>query len=227
MLTIDRYFNKTGSYAELFDDVAYAWDALKRIKTYIQKHLDAAINGTVMDGAFLIGDDIFIGEGTIVEPGAYIRGPAIIGNNTEVRQGAYIRGNVLIGDNCVVGHATEIKHSVMLDGAKAGHFAYIGDSILGQNVNLGAGTKLANLKITPSTVTVRFEGQSYDTGLRKFGAILGDRVETGCNSVTTPGTMVGYDSLIYPNATVRGVIPPAHILKSVATQTLTKRADMS
>lgn len=155
-------------------------------------------------GASLFDDQIYIGEGTVVEPGALIKGPTIIGCGTEVRQGAYVRGDCLIGDHCVVGHTTEIKTGVMLDGAKAGHFAYIGDSILGQEVNLGAGTKLANLKIVVSSISLKIEGEKYDTGLRKFGAILGDRVETGCNSVTSPGTILGPKSLVYPNTTVKG-----------------------
>ncbi len=224
MLAAKDYFDLScGSYTQLFENIDYVWDALKEIKSFLKERLKSGIYGTVMEGAFLIGDEIFIGEGTIVEPGAYIKGPAIIGCNTEVRQGAYIRGNVLVGDNCVVGHATEVKHSVMLDGSKAGHFAYIGDSILGQEVNLGAGTKLANLKIVQSSVKVQIENQAYDTGLRKFGAIIGDHVETGCNSVMSPGTIVGPRSLIYPNTTVRGVIPPNHILKSIASQKIIKR----
>ncbi|MEW5766041.1 MAG: glucose-1-phosphate thymidylyltransferase [bacterium] len=154
-------------------------------------------------GVSLFDDQIYIGEGTVIEPGALIKGPTIIGGGTEVRQGAYIRGDCLIGDRCVVGHTTEIKTGIMLDGAKAGHFAYIGDSILGNEVNLGAGTKLANLKIIASSVSLKIEGKKYDTGLRKFGAILGDRVETGCNSVTSPGTILGPRSLVYPNTTVR------------------------
>ncbi|MCP4665269.1 MAG: glucose-1-phosphate thymidylyltransferase, partial [Deltaproteobacteria bacterium] len=138
----------------------------------------------VYGGAILFDSRITIGEGTIVEPGALIKGPTIIGNHSEVRQGAYLRGNCLVGNRCVVGHATEVKTSVMLDGAKAGHFAYIGDSILGNNVNLGAGTKLANRKIVDVEMKIRVEGESYQTGLRKLGAILGDKTETGCNSVT-------------------------------------------
>lgn len=155
-------------------------------------------------GSVLFDDNISIGEGTVVEPGALIKGPAIIGRNTEIRQGAYMRGNCLIGDRCIVGHTTEIKGSVMLNNAKAGHFAYIGDSILGNNVNLGAGTKLANLKIIGSEVNLLIKDKKYKTGLRKFGAILGDDVETGCNVVTSPGTLLGKTSLVYPNTTVMG-----------------------
>ncbi len=170
-------------------------------------------------GASLMDDGIYIGKNTVVEAGALIKGPAIIGDNTEIRQGAYIRGYVLIGNNCVVGHTTEIKSSVMLGGSKAGHFAYIGDSILGR-VNLGAGTKIANLKITGSQVVLDVNGTKYDTGLRKFGAILADGVETGCNSATTPGSLLSKGVLLYPNGTARGYYPPQKIIKVKYTQEL-------
>jgi NDP-sugar pyrophosphorylase family protein len=136
-----------------------------------------------------------------VEPGAFIASPTIIGDMTEIRQGAYLRGYCLIGRRCVVGHVTEVKHSIFLDDAKAGHFAYLGDSILGNEVNLGAGTKLANLRFTPGNVKVRTPGGPVDSGLRKFGAILADFVQTGCNSVTNPGTILGKKSLLMPNTT--------------------------
>ena len=155
-------------------------------------------------GACLMDGDIFIGPGTVVEPGALIKGPTIVGGYCEIRQGAYLRGNCLVGDRCVVGHTTEMKHSVMLHGAKAGHFAYIGDSILGNRTNLGAGTKLANLKIVPTEVSVKINDKIHDTGLRKFGAIIGDDTETGCNSVTNPGTLLGRRCLVYPGISVRG-----------------------
>jgi NDP-sugar pyrophosphorylase family protein len=138
----------------------------------------------------------------VVEPGALVRGPVIIGSNTEIRQGAYVRGNCIVGDRCVVGHTTEMKNAVMFNDAKAGHFAYIGDSVLGNNVNLGAGTKCANLKLTGSEVVVRAKRKTYETGLRKFGVIFGDNVETGCNSVTSPGVLMGKSSLVYPNVNV-------------------------
>lgn len=158
----------------------------------------------IMPGAFLFDDRIIIGPGTVVEPGALIKGPTIIGKNSEVRQGAYMRGDCLVGDNCVVGHATEIKASIMLDGAQAGHFAYIGDSILGRNVNLGAGTKLANLRMIPGAITITVDRERYKTNRRKLGAILGDRTETGCNSVTSPGTLLAPRSIVYPGIAVPG-----------------------
>ena len=147
-----------------------------------------------------------------------IKGPTIIGNNTEIRQGAYIRGDCLIGDRCVVGHTTEVKTSIMLNDAKAGHFAYVGDSILGNHVNLGAGTKLANLKIIDVEMKLRIEGEVYKTGLRKLGAILGDHVETGCNSVTSPGTLLGNGSLVYPCVNVPGAYYPKRSIIGVRTK---------
>ena len=163
----------------------------------------------ILPGAFLSNDQIIIGPGTIVEPGAFIKGPAIIGSHTEIRQGAYIRGECLVGNRCVVGHTTEMKGSIMLDGAKAPHFAYVGDSILGKDVNLGAGTKLANLKMIPGSIVITADRKRYDTGRRKLGAILGDRTETGCNSVTSPGTLMGPSSIVYSGVAVPGGYYPS------------------
>lgn len=183
------------------------------------KKVLAKVNGQVLEGAsiiyagaHLLDDAVYIGRNVVVEPTALISGPAHIGDGSEVRHGAYIRGDVLVGNDCVVGHTTEIKSSVMLGGSKAGHFAYIGDSILGR-VNLGAGTKLANLKMIDSMVSIKIEGHVYETGLRKFGAILADEVETGCNSVTMPGTLLGLGTLLYPNGTARGYYRPQTIIR--------------
>ncbi|MBW1709577.1 MAG: glucose-1-phosphate thymidylyltransferase [Deltaproteobacteria bacterium] len=153
-------------------------------------------------GAALMDDDIQIGSGVVIESGALIKGPAIIGDNTEVRQGAYLRGSTLVGRACVVGHVTEMKNSIMLDGAKAGHFAYLGDSVLGREVNLGAGTKLANFKIARGPIKIKVEGEVIELNIRKLGAILGDNTSTGCNTVTSPGTLMGPSSVVAPNMTV-------------------------
>jgi len=155
----------------------------------------------LMAGAVLHGECFAFGRGVLVEPGAYIAGPTVIGDYSEVRQGAYLRGNCLVGKRCVVGHVTEVKHAIFLDDAKAGHFAYLGDSILGNQVNLGAGTKMANLRFVKGNVRVRTPAGTLDSGLRKFGAILGDQVQTGCNSVTNPGTVIGRRSFLLPNTT--------------------------
>lgn len=155
----------------------------------------------IMAGATLMGDAISIGEGCLIESGAMIKGRTIIGNNCEVRQGAYLRGDTLTGDRCVLGHSTEIKHSILLNDAKSGHFNYLGDSILGNDTNLGAGTKFANLRFLPGNVFIRTRDEKIDSGLRKFGAILGDRTQTGCNSVTSPGTVFSKRCILMPNTT--------------------------
>ena len=155
------------------------------------------IHGHVHPGAIIEGQ-VYIAEGATVEPTAYIQGPCVIGPGAEVRHGAYIRGNVWVGAKAVVGHTTEVKGSIFFDGAKAGHFAYVGDSLLGREVNLGAGTKLANLKLKGDEVKIKHpsSGALVATGLRKFSSILGDGAQTGCNSVLSPG------SLLLPNTAV-------------------------
>lgn len=149
------------------------------------------------------GEDIFLGPGSLVEEGATVRGPFVMGEKSEIRQGAYLRGEILGGDGCVIGHASEVKGSVFLNDSKAPHFAYVGDSILGARVNLGAGTKLSNLKMTGDEIVVYYKGEQINTGLRKFGAILGDDVETGCNSVLNPGVIMEKQCMVYPCAAVK------------------------
>ena len=209
----DFFDLKDFEHARIFAGLEYVWQVLPRIEEYIQEELKPAILGEVMPGAYLDEAKVFIGEGTVVEPGAYIIGPAIIGRNCEIRSGSYVRENCLIGGGAIVGHTTEVKNAILLDGAKAPHFNYVGDSVLGAAVNLGAGTKLSNVKVTGQSVTVRVGDETYETGLEKFGAILGDGVESGCNSTLNPGTLIGKGSLIYANASVRGYIPPGTIVK--------------
>ena len=165
------------------------------------------VYGKVHPQAILEGR-VYIAEGANVEPTAYIQGPAYIGPGTEVRHGAYIRGNVYVGQNCVVGHCTEVKSSVFFDGAKAGHFAYVGDSLLGRDVNLGAGTKLANLKLNGTEVFfIDPETRKKTTStLHKFGSILGDSVQTGCNSVISPGSLLLPHTSILPCAHYHGTL---------------------
>lgn len=165
-------------------------------------------------GAVFTDDRIQIGKGIFVESGAMVKGPSIIGDHTEIRQGAYVREDCLIGKNCVIGHTTEVKHAVFTDGSKAGHFAYIGDSILGRDVNLGAGTKLANLRFVSGSVSIRIEASLIDTGRPKLGAVLGDNVQTECNSVTNPSILIALDSIIAPNTTVRpGLHQPCSVIR--------------
>ncbi len=178
-------------------------DTKGKVQVWIEgeKVPEAAI---ICAGSVFLDYRVEIGTGSIIEPGALLKGPIIIGENSEIRQGAYLRADCLVCSDCVVGHTTEVKHSIFMDNAKAGHFAYIGDSILGNDVNLGAGTKLANLKFGPGSVRIRTNsGESLDTGRRKIGAVLGDKVQTGCNSVTNPGVFLGPGSLICPNKAVK------------------------
>jgi len=152
-----------------------------------------------------------------------VQGPAIIGAGSVVRHGAYIRGGCIVGAGCVVGHATELKRAVLLDKAQAPHFNYVGDSILGRRVNLGAGAKLSNFKNDGSLIVIDAGSERIPTGQRKLGAILGDGVQVGCNSVTSPGTLVGPGSMVYANATLRGVYPPSCIVKVRQVQELVER----
>ena len=142
----------------------------------------------------------------MVESGATIIGPCFIGKNCQVRQGAYLRGYVLGGDRCIFGHATEVKHSIFLDGAQASHFAYVGDSILGNQVNLGAGTKCANLRFDKQPVKLRYKEKKIQTPLKKCGVLMGDEAQTGCNAVTAPGTLIAPKSVVMPLSFVKGWI---------------------
>ncbi|MEP6663862.1 MAG: UDP-N-acetylglucosamine diphosphorylase, partial [Verrucomicrobiota bacterium] len=192
-------------HAKLFDDCEFAWDALKRLKNYVKANLRPALRNRCVGNAF-IDENVFIGEGTIIEDGVMIKGSVIIGKNCEIRQGAYIREHSVIGDNCVVGHCSEIKHSVLFNGAQVPHFNYVGDSILGHKAHLGAGVKISNVKLVPGNIFMEIDGKPFDTGLRKFGALLGDFAEVGCNSVLNPGSIIGRNSIIYPNVNWREIL---------------------
>jgi len=211
----------------LFQGLEKPWDALKEIKTFVRAFLEK--NGTRLpenlpQGVHIKGD-VYIEDGVILEPGIYIGGPCLLFRGAEVRFGAYLRGDVIVCEKALVGHDTEVKHSLLLPGAKAAHFAYVGDSVLGRNVNLGAGTKLANVKVDmgKSSVKVRIDGQVHDSGLRKFGAILGDGVSLGCNSVTNPGTVMGRDCLAYALSSLSGYYAPKSLIKSKPQQQVLQR----
>lgn len=196
MTSPSEFFDLTGfAHCELFDGVEHVWEALDRLPGYFAAYRDWQVLGEVRPGAVVLGD-VFIGRGTVVEPCAYIIGPAIIGENCEIRHGAYLRGNALIGDGCVVGHCTEVKSAILLPGAKAPHFNYVGDSILGRGVNLGAGTICANLRLDWQEVIVRFGGKTFPTGRQKLGAIIGDLAQTTCNTVLNPGTLIAKGALV-------------------------------
>lgn len=173
--------------------------SIKQLLSSLEVEDRPRVLGNVHKQAFLEGA-VYVAETAIVEATAFIQGPAYIGPGAEIRHAAYIRGNVYVGRDCIVGHTTEVKGSVFLDGAKAGHFAYVGDSILGRHVNLGAGTKLANLKLKGDEVSFQdpVSGEKIRSGLRKFGALLGDHAQTGCNSVLSPGTLLLPHTAILP-----------------------------
>lgn len=201
-------------HASLFKDIQHVWEALGRISPYLKSLTLGRIDTVVPEGVYLINrEQISIGQGTLLEPGAYIKGPCVIGKNCTVRHGAYIRGDLIAGDNCVIGHDTEVKNAIFLDGAHAAHFAYVGDSILGNKCNLGAGVKCANLKLDGAIVDLFVEGDRISTGLRKLGAIVGDGVQIGCNCVTNPGTLLGRGVLCYPCLNIGGLIPADQIVK--------------
>jgi len=161
---------------------------------------------------------VLIGEGCRIEPGAVLIGPAILEPGTTVRTGAYIRENVILGEGSLVGAHSEVKGSILLPGAKAPHQAYVGDSILGREVNLGAGTICSNVKNVGREVTFRMQDEVIHTGLRKLGAVLGDGCKTGCNTVLNPGVFMGPGCVTYPNASLRSGLYPARTLVKVRQQ---------
>ncbi len=191
----------------LFEAGEPVWSSLFHINEYL-KSRKPQINIEIPGGVYLTNkEEIHIGEGTIIEPGVMIQGPCVIGKNCEIRHGAYIRENVILGDGCHIGHSAELKHSIVLNGAAITHFVYVGDSIIGNFVNLGAGVKCANLRLDRKDVSVTIDGKKWNTGLKKFGAVVGDLVQIGCNSVLNPGTLVGKESFSYPLMNLKGIIP--------------------
>lgn len=204
------------AHAELFSDCEHVWLALKKLPRYLAGAVLGNIEVEIPAGVYLEKPELIsIGKGTKIEPGAFIRGPCIIGKDCVVRHGAYIRGDFITGDKCIIGHATEVKSSIFLNEVHAAHFAYVGDSILGNRVNLGAGTKCANLKLDNSPVAIHLEGKpKIATGMRKLGAIIGDDSQLGCNSVTNPGTLLGQKVFCYPCLNIGGVIPSYRVVKS-------------
>lgn len=203
-------------HAAIFEDCTYPWEVLARLGEYVRTHVRPTQHHRTA-GAAHIGDNVQIGEGTVLEPGVMIVGPAIIGRNCVLRHNAYLRENCLIGDQCVIGNSCEVKNSMLFNGAQVPHFNYVGDCVLGHKAHLGAGAALSNLKLDGSTVWVEGEnGQPMDTGLRKFGALLGDYTDIGCNAVLNPGSVIGRHSMVYPNLSWRGYLPANMIAKHKA-----------
>jgi UDP-N-acetylglucosamine diphosphorylase / glucose-1-phosphate thymidylyltransferase / UDP-N-acetylgalactosamine diphosphorylase / glucosamine-1-phosphate N-acetyltransferase / galactosamine-1-phosphate N-acetyltransferase len=207
---IDTFFSLDGfTHASLWQNGEYPWAPLARLEAYLRKMELGQIEISIPSGVHLDHPELIsIGKGTVIEPGVFIQGPCVIGKNCAIRHGAYLRGPLLFGDGCVVGHAAEVKHSILLNGAHATHFVYVGDSILGNRVNLAAGVKCANLRLDRNVVCVQYEHQRIDTGLVKLGAIVGDDAQVGCNSVFNPGTLMGRESVSHPLMQLGGYIPP-------------------
>jgi len=202
------------AHADLFKIGSYPWEALTHLNHYLNEQHLGQIEIAISPSVYLVEPSLIsIGKRTVIEPGAYIQGPCVIGENCLIRHGAYIRGGVLTGNNCVIGHDTEVKGSVLLNGAHAAHFNYVGDSILGNRVNLGAGAKCANLRLDQAIIEVSFNGKKISTHLKKLGAIIGDDCQLGCNSVTNPGTFIGKNSLCYPCINLGGYIPASSVVK--------------
>ncbi len=226
MLRPADFFDLSDEFvASFFADYDYVWDAIPHIGRHVARLTEAkrVVLGDVLPGAYLSERPIYIGRNAIIEPGAYVLGPAYIGDGVVVRHGAYVRENVILLAGSGLGHSSEAKNSLFLPGAHAPHFNYVGDSILGHHSNLGAGTKLSNLGIMSEkdrlsgkrpSIVLNVDGETYDTGLAKLGAILGDNVQTGCNSVLNPGCLVGPRTLIYANLSLRkGFHPGDSIIK--------------
>lgn len=209
-VTINELYNLEQTQAkELLTELTYPWEALPLIKDYILK-LSEKLDMTEYDKA---GENVWIHKTAKVFASAYIAGPCIIGAGTEVRQCAFIRGNALVGENCVIGNSTELKNVIIFNNVQVPHYNYVGDSILGYKSHMGAGSITSNVKSDKTLVHVKGTDFDIATGMKKFGAMLGDNVEVGCNSVLNPGTVVGNNTNIYPLSRVRGYVPANSIFK--------------
>ncbi len=196
--------------AQLFIETTYPWEVLPKIKAFVR-----ALGPTLSLDAYDHPDDeVWIHKSAKLYPNIYIAGPTIIGAETEIRPGAFIRGSALVGRGCVVGNSTELKNCILFDKVQVPHYNYVGDSILGSFAHMGAGSICSNVKSDKTLVIVRGTGVAIETGLKKFGAILGDHVEVGCNSVLNPGTVLEPYASVYPLSRVRGVVRAGHIFKA-------------
>lgn len=195
--------------ADLFEGKTYPWEVLPEIGEFVMK-----LGATLSDEFDHPEENIWIHKSVKIAKTATLNGPLIIDADTEVRPGAFIRGNVLVGKNCVVGNSTELKNVVLFNTVQVPHYNYVGDSILGTHSHMGAGSITSNVKSDKTLVVVKNDGEEIETGLKKFGAMIGDYVEVGCNSVLNPGTVIGRNTNIYPLSPVRGVVPENSIYKS-------------
>lgn len=209
-VTIKELYDLTETAAKpLLESVTYPWEALPKIKDFIIE-LGNSLDPEEYEKH---GENIWIHKSATVFDSAYIAGPCIIGKDTEVRQCAFIRGSALVGDNCVVGNSTELKNVIIFNNVQVPHYNYVGDSILGFHSHMGAGSITSNVKSDKTLVHVKGADFDIATGMKKFGAMLGDYVEVGCNSVLNPGTVIGSHSNIYPLSRVRGYVPSNSIYK--------------
>lgn len=195
---------------ELFCGKTYPWEVLPEIKDFILK-LGPTLDPEEYD---LIGENIWAAKSAVIAPTACINGPAIIGKEAEVRHCAFIRGNAIVGEGAVVGNSTELKNCVLFNKVQVPHYNYVGDSVLGYKAHMGAGSICSNVKSDKKLVVVKGDSESIDTGIKKFGAMLGDNVEVGCGSVLNPGTVIGRETNIYPLSSVRGCVPSRSIYKT-------------
>ena len=210
MYTIPELFDVTHTKAkDYLQTFSYPWEALAGIKAFVQ-----SLGKTLGDDYTEICPEVWVHKTVKIAPTASLTGPCIIGANTEIRQCAFIRGSALIGENCVVGNSVEIKNAILFDNVQVPHFNYVGDSILGFKSHMGAGSVTSNVKSDKTLVVVKDGDKQMPTGLKKFGAILGDGVEVGCNSVLNPGTVIGKSSAVYPLSCVRGVVKANCIYKT-------------
>ncbi|MBQ3886918.1 MAG: UDP-N-acetylglucosamine pyrophosphorylase [Acutalibacteraceae bacterium] len=209
-LHIDQLLDTSKTIAAaLFDGLTFPWEALPKISAFILQ-LGATLSPEEYDR---IGEDIWVSKTAKVAPTAYLHGPLIICDGAEIRHCAFIRGSAIVGRGAVIGNSTELKNCVIFDNAQVPHYNYIGDSILGFKSHLGAGSITSNLKSDRSLVTIKVGDTKLATNLKKFGAIVGDNVEVGCNSVLNPGTVIGRHSTVYPLSMVRGIVPANSIYK--------------
>lgn len=199
-------------HTALFEEGRPMWDALKGLQDYFARGSFPTGKHTLI-GKPYIGENVFIGEGTVIEEGAMILGPAVIGRNCHIRHGAYIRDCVVVGDSVAIGHSCELKACIVFNDCQISHFNYVGDSILGYKAHLGAGVKISNVRLMPGNINIRFNGEEIDTELKKFGAVMGDHAKVGCNAVLCPGSIIGRNSVVYPCLNWRGVLPSNSIAK--------------
>ena len=202
----DLNHSLAGTYLAGFD---YPWQALGGIKSLILE-----LGATLGEEYEEVSPTVWVHKTATVAPSAYLGAPCIIGAGTEIRHCAFIRGSALVGENCVVGNSVELKNVILFDNVQVPHFNYVGDSILGYKSHMGAGSVTSNVKSDQTLIVVKNGDEKIETGLKKFGAMLGDHVEVGCNSVLNPGTVIGRHSNVYPTSCVRGMVPENSIWKN-------------